>query len=329
VSTFSQDSPLLIADRCQRGFPLVERPFAEIGRIHRQTEHEILHGFGNLIAAGQLGRIGAIVRPHSAGCSTLAAMSVPQDALFEVAAIVSEEAYVNHNYERDHTMNLWFVVTAPGEGELLDTLDRISLRTGKVVHDLRLVEPYYIDLGFGIAGKSVERRSHPRPAREANARERRLLAALEDGLPLVTRPYQVIASTLAWSEREIIDGLSAMLEANIISRFGCVLRHRELGYIANAMTVWDVDDANVDEVGRRLAQSPAVTLCYRRQRSRPAWPYNLYAMIHGRRRSAVRREIAAISRTLGLNRLPHEVLFSTRCFLQRGARFRYQAQAAA
>jgi DNA-binding Lrp family transcriptional regulator len=156
---------------------------------------------------------------------------------------------------------------------------------------------------------------------ELSATDRRLLAAIEGGLPLVSRPYAVVGNAIGMGEAEVIERLRALVDTGVIKRLGLVVRHHELGYRANAMTVWDVPDRDVDAVGRALAASPDVTLCYRRPRRLPAWPYNLFAMVHGRERDAVLARIAELRATHGLDAVPHAVLFSTRRFKQRGARY--------
>ena len=156
---------------------------------------------------------------------------------------------------------------------------------------------------------------------ELNATDRRLLAALEGGLPLVSRPYAVLAERVELAEALVIERLQALVEAGVIKRLGLVVRHHEIGYRANAMTVWDVPDARVDAVGKALAASPDVTLCYRRPRRLPAWPYNLFAMVHGRERAAVLERIEALRAEHGLDGVSHAVLFSTKRFKQRGARY--------
>lgn len=151
--------------------------------------------------------------------------------------------------------------------------------------------------------------------------DRRLLQAIEDGLPLVPRPYQAIGTAIGLSEEAVIDRLRALIEAGIINRFGLIVRHRELGYIANAMVVWDVPDEEVAAVGARMASFPFVTLCYRRERRTPLWPYNLYCMIHGKDRAGVEALIAALKAAASAGAFAHAVLFSRRCFKQRGARY--------
>jgi len=162
---------------------------------------------------------------------------------------------------------------------------------------------------------------------ELNATDRRLLSALEDGLPLVARPYAVLGERAGLGEAEVIERLHRLIDERVIKRLGLVVRHHEIGYRANAMTVLDVPDARVDEVGEVLARAADVTLCYRRPRRLPDWPYNLFAMVHGRERRAVLDRIDRLLAEHGLTSLPHAVLFSTKRFKQRGARYRYRLEA--
>lgn len=160
-----------------------------------------------------------------------------------------------------------------------------------------------------------------RPQNDFLRRREALIAAVQDGLPLVPEPWAALAATLGWSESEVRDGLAALLADGTVRRLGVIVRHRELGFAANAMVVWDVPQARVDALGALLAAEPAVTLCYRRPRVPPHWPYNLFCMIHGHDRAAVLAELAAIVERHGLGELPHRPLFSRQRFKQRGARY--------
>ncbi len=151
--------------------------------------------------------------------------------------------------------------------------------------------------------------------------QRRVLAALDDGLPLVPRPYAALAAACGLSEAQVIAAIEELLEDGVLNRFGVVVRHHELGYRANAMVVWDIPDSQVREAGRSLAALPFVTLCYRRPRRPPRWPYNLFCMIHGRDRGSVEALIRRAAEQVGLAEVPREVLFSRRRFKQRGARY--------
>ena len=134
----------------QRDFPLCPRPYAEIAERMGVEEEAVIEAFGRLQSESFLTRIGAVVTPHKAGWSTLAAMSVPEDELVEVAAIVSEVPGVNHNYERDHLFNLWFVLTGPDQETVENILTDIEHRTDIKILNLPLVEAYRLDLGFPI-----------------------------------------------------------------------------------------------------------------------------------------------------------------------------------
>lgn len=149
--------------------------------------------------------------------------------------------------------------------------------------------------------------------------DRRVLAAIQGGLPLVSHPYADIGARLGLAEAEVIARLARLQQAGVIRRFGVVVRHHEVGYGANAMVVWDVPDDAVTHLGRCLAGFDFITLCYRRPRRLPQWRYNLYCMIHGRDREEVLAHLEWMVNHCGLQELPHAVLFSRRRFKQRGA----------
>jgi siroheme decarboxylase len=151
--------------------------------------------------------------------------------------------------------------------------------------------------------------------------ENRLVGALSDGLPLVSRPFAHIAEQIGMSEAEVIESVSKMQADGRIKRFGLIVRHHELGYKANAMTVWNIDDDKVAEVGQCFGKFDFVTLCYRRPRRLPDWPYNLFCMVHGQEREAVLQQVEQLAEKCGAAAAGRDVLFSTRRFKQRGARY--------
>jgi DNA-binding Lrp family transcriptional regulator len=134
----------------QQDFPLSPTPYADMARDLGVTEADVLARLEALKSAGAVSRVGAVVRPNTIGVSTLAAMAVPPEQLESVAALVNGYTEVNHNYEREHRLNLWFVATAPDAARLQSTLDEIAARTGYEVLSFPLVEDYHIDLGFDL-----------------------------------------------------------------------------------------------------------------------------------------------------------------------------------
>jgi DNA-binding Lrp family transcriptional regulator len=152
--------------------------------------------------------------------------------------------------------------------------------------------------------------------------ERALILAVQDGLPVVREPYRAVAERLGTTEERVLELLRALLARGVIKRLGAVPNHIALGFTANGMAVWDVPDDRVSEVGRRVGGFPEVSHCYRRPRRPPDWPYNLFAMVHGRSRQEVLAVVERIAAEAGIADLPHTVLFSRRQFRKRGARLR-------
>lgn len=150
--------------------------------------------------------------------------------------------------------------------------------------------------------------------------DRELIAATQTGLPLVARPYEAVGAMLGVSGGEVRERLAQMLSEGVIRRIGAVPNHYRLGYLANGMTVWDVDDAQVDELGERVGAVPGVSHCYRRPRERPIWPYNLFAMVHGRTREDVERQASAIRELLGPACVASDILYSSAILKKTGLR---------
>ena len=308
----------------QRDFPLVTHPFAELARRLDSDEATVIEVLQSLHQRGLVSRIGAVFRPNVVGVSALAALAVPPERMDEVAARVSALTEVNHNYQREHHFNLWFVATASSVAHLQAVFQTIELDCGcGPVLVLPLLEQFHIDLGFGLAPAASHHFQSDVAlpvevaAIELSTSEQALMGALQSGLPLVAQPF----AELGWTEADAIALLTHWTTTGVIKRFGVVVRHHELGYTANAMVVWDVPDAVVSQVGTLLANSGRVSLCYRRPRALPHWPYNLFCMVHGKDRDEVEQRIATLIQTCGLDAYPHEILFSCRRFKQCGARY--------
>jgi len=152
--------------------------------------------------------------------------------------------------------------------------------------------------------------------------DRRLIAATQSGLPLVPRPYQAVGALLGVSDEVVRERLAQMLERGLIRRIGAVPNHYRLGWVANGMTVWDVDDARVDEIGAQVGALPGVSHCYRRPRALPRWPYNLFAMLHGRSREEVERQRVQVRALLGDACRADDILYSSAILKKTGLRLK-------
>jgi len=259
-------------------------------------------------------------------------MAVPPERLEAVAAVVSAHPGVNHNYERENAYNLWFVVTGPSAAQVECTIASLEADTGLTALRLPMLQPYRIDLAFDLSSELTTGPQHaaqaascalqpPQVAPRAQLADADwpLAALAEAGLPLVAQPYAQWAQALGTTAAQVQATLQQWLHTGVLSRFGVVVRHHELGFAANAMTVLDVPDDEVDTAGRALAAQPGVTLAYRRARA-PGWRYNLYCMVHGAHRQAVEQVVASALERSGLAHQPHAVLFSRRRFKQTGGR---------
>jgi DNA-binding Lrp family transcriptional regulator len=153
-----------------------------------------------------------------------------------------------------------------------------------------------------------------------DAVDRALIVATQNGLPLVPHPYADLAVQLGVPEGDVIARLSRALETGAIRRIGAIPNHYALGLTANGMSVWDVTDTDVDQVGAMVGALDNVTHCYRRPRHGSDWPYNLFAMVHGRTRDEVRAQVDAIAVRIGPVCRAHDILFSTRLLKKTGLR---------
>ena len=314
---------LAALDVCQKQFPLSATPYAELAaRLGESwTATTLLQLLRTARHSGLLSRVGAVFAPNTVGSSTLAALAVPAERLDAVAAFVSSHAEVNHNYQREHDFNLWFVVTASDAAAVADVLSRIHLATGLTPLNLPLLREYHIDLGFALDGRPSVRQP-PRSLAPLcpDWRQQRLLAALRPGLPLNLRPFRQLATQCGLTEQEVLQQLQAWQDSGVLRRFGAVLRHAELGYRHNAMCVWQIDDAVTRErIARQLAAETVVTLCYERPARLPHWPYQLFCMIHARDAASLQITLAELIHRHGLQCYPHAVLPSVKRYTQRGA----------
>jgi len=153
-----------------------------------------------------------------------------------------------------------------------------------------------------------------------NETDRKIIVATQEGLPLTARPFHAVAEALGLETQEVIRRLNQMLGSGVIRRIGAVPNHYALGYRANGMSVWDVSDDAVSELGAEVGALDFVTHCYRRPRHPPQWPYNFFAMVHGKTRENVEAHVAEIAALLGADARAHEILYSSRILKKTGLR---------
>ena len=308
---------LRLLNEFQQNFPICPAPFAVLAGRLGVAESAVLGILERLRREGRISRVGAVFAPKRIGASTLAAMAVPPEKLDAVARAVNRFPEVNHNYEREHRYNLWFVVTAGSEGRLQAALGAIAQAAGHPVAAL----PMLREFPAGDAGDAAVRQEAAKQTTALDEIGRRLVMALQEGLPLFIRPFSILASRVGCDEHELLERIRRWCAEGAIKRFGIVVRSQAPDVGDNAMLVQDVPDEAVERVGKLLAAEPAVALCYERARLVPDWPYNLYCILRGPSREALLAAVAALRERLGLGSYPSEVLFSRQRFKRDGVRY--------
>ncbi|RMD01504.1 Lrp/AsnC family transcriptional regulator [Aquitalea palustris] len=317
-----------IVNQLQGGFPLDSNPFARAAAALGCSERALLQGLDGLLQRQVLTRFGPLYQiERMGGCFVLAALAVPPARFDEVAAAVNSLPAVAHNYQRSHKLNMWFVLAAASQAGISAACSAIELLTDLTVHVFPKQREYFVGMRFTVGGQGAVGQlsagcakkgdSHTPPLDEDDWR---LIRATQAGLPLVAQPYRQLADSLQLPEDMVLARLGSMLEQGVIRRIGAVPNHYAIGYRANGMAVFDVADELVDELGQQLGQLDCVSHCYRRPRHLPHWPYNLFAMVHGGSRRAVREQQGQLLQLLGPACRRHALLFSTRILKKSGLR---------
>ena len=247
------------------------------------------------------------------------------ERLDRVAGRVSEHPGVSHNYGRDHTYNLWFTLTLPGERDLEAEVERLAAENGVEDYlNLPAVRLFKIGVRFDLSGSpsvAPDRPSTPAPASSVplSPFEREVVRVVQGDLPLVERPFEGMAARLGVTEGELLEALRGLARRGAMRRFGAVLRHRRVGFTANGMACWAVPEDRIVEAGEAAAAFRAVSHCYQRPAYPPRWPYTLFTMVHGRRREEVEETVQRIHQAIGP--VDHEVLYSVKEFKKERVRY--------
>jgi siroheme decarboxylase len=315
-------------NNCQGNFPLQERPFATIAKQLNCAEDELIDAVKHLKDENLLTRFGPLYDAASLGGGlTLAAIAVPEERYEIVTEMVNAYPEVAHNYRREHALNMWFVLATKTPEAIASTLHAIEQTTKLKVYNFPKQHEFYIGLWLHLAADG-RHTTVPVPASDTEEIadcsmddiDRKLISVTQSGITIERTPYQAIADNLGTTQRDVLQRLQKMLGCGIIRRIGAVPNHYRLGLIANGMTVWDVDDDKVIELGNSIGQLDCVSHCYQRPRHLPVWRYNLFAMVHGHDRDEVDEKVQQIESILGRHCSAHETLFSSAILKKTGLR---------
>ena len=335
-----------ILNAFQGGFPVVERPFEPAAAALTDAgvavePAELRRTIRELDESGTLSRFGPLINADAIGGeSTLVAMSVPEARFDGVADVVNDYPAVAHNYERDHELNMWFVVSVPDASQIESVLEDIEQETGLETYNLPKKREFYLEATFPVDGplqdgldcSSLGPDPEPVDRDGLTHREYELIVAVQDGLPHSETPYADVADRIDASPEWVVETLNRFIASDKVRRVGVVPNHYALGYTENAMTVWNVPDDQVGAVGEALGTLPFVTHCYERPRHESVWSYNLFAMVHGvsseQCRDRIDRARETVTENLAGELRAWDTLYSTRILKKTGIRLSERAREA-
>ncbi len=314
----------------QSRFPIVERPYLEVGRRLDISEADVLDRIAIARERGLLRQIGPIYDTSSLGyASSLVAMRVPPDHLQVAVATVNAHPGVSHNYLRDHHFNLWFTIAMPSSAGVDQSIWKLHALSGaEATLPLPIVRRFKIGVMFDLTAGGAPQAAAYGDARnsgagaagasELTADDIAFVRATQEGFPDIPAPFSDVSNRLGWSVRQTISRARTLMASGHLRRIAAVLHHRRAGFGANGMAVWYVPETEIEAFGSVAAGHSEVTHCYQRP-SYPDWPYNAFAMIHGRDRSEVEAVAQSISESCGIEN--PSVLYSSTEFKK--VRLRY------
>lgn len=309
----------ILVNLMQSEFPLAREPFADLGLRLGLTEEEVLKRAEELREKRIVRILGPVFNSRALGYqSTLVAMRVPEDRIERSAQVISDHPGVGHNYQRNHSYNLWFTLAIRGNKDLAATLQQFEEQIHpEMMLELPAVKLFKIRLFFDMEGNgnntedtaTVEPQNTP--VFLSNV-EQSVINEVQGQLPLVRHPFDEMAKNVEMDVEEFLRTCQSLQERGIMRRFGASIEHRNAGFVANAMVCWEVPVSRVDEVGYAMANFKEVTHCYERKIG-PLWPrFNIFTMVHGNSNQQNEHTIARMADETGVH--DYEVLTTVREF---------------
>ena len=301
-------------------FPLVDRPYLEISKRHNMSEDEVMRRIAYMKDIGLIRQINAIFDTRRLGYkSALVAFAVMPDKLDSVANEVNKHPGVSHNYERNHDFNMWFTLAVPPYGDMKRDLDRLASLDGVIKYRLLpTLKLYKIGVRLDMVNDDAEK---PKPMDEVKQlnpqkieiteNDKYFIRELQKDLKVIPEPFKEMAENLRITTTELFAKAKEYEKNGVMRRFAAILRHRDAGFSANGMVVWQVPDEKIDEIGYKLAAFPQVSHCYRRP-VYSDWQFNLFSMIHARTLEAAEKIAVEMSEIVEIK--DYRILFSSREF---------------
>ena len=309
-----------ILNEIQWTFPLLPQPYEEIAKKFKISDDEMMQRLVSLKKIGVIRQLSAIFDTRKLGYkSALIAMSIEPEKLDYVANQVNKHPGVSHNYERNHEYNLWFTLAVPPGSDLKTEVDRFSKLSG--IKKTRLLPTIKL-FKIGVKLDMVEdEAAEVKPTEEkkkildvkfvATEEDKEYIRELQKDLEIVKRPFLKSAEKLGITEEQLLEKVKHYEEIGVMRRFAAILRHRDLGFVANGMIVWNVPTEKIDEIGSKLGAFPQVSHCYQRPVYQD-WPYNVFSMIHCKSQEDAENMAKEIQKQIGVD--DYRILFSSREF---------------
>ncbi len=338
-----------ILNAFQGGFPVTERPFEPAAAALRDhgvdlTAGELVDRIAAMDEAGTLSRFGALIDAEAiGGTATLVAMHAPADRFDEVVEQVNDHPEVAHNYEREHPhLNVWFVLSVADESRVDEVLAEIEAETGQETYDLPKQQEFRVEAKFPVEGplenlpdgvdlSDLGPDVTPTDRQGLTPDELDLVLEIQGGLPITETPYADVADAIDQDTDWVVETIKRFEREGKVRRVGLVPNHYSLGYSENGMTVWNVPDDVVDEVGPAVASFDFVTHCYERPRHDGVWEYNVFAMTHGRSEAESDRRVEQVRERMAeywdVGEDDWDTLFSTQILKKTGIRMDERAEA--
>ncbi len=272
----------------QKKFPLTPKPYAQIASMLGCDEEEVLHTIQAQKDASIIRQISPIFDTKRLGySSSLVAFVVAEEAIDRAVELINSHPGISHNYERDHRFNIWFTLAVAPDSKLgLEKTvallaDKVGARDFIMLPTLKM---FKIAVKLNTTGKDAQKEKVAKRVHkeiELTPLYHDIIRETQNDLPVVSEPFAGVIERLGISYEVLFDALHALKDAGVMRRFAGILNHRKAGFNANAMVVWDVDENEGEEIGKKAAEFSAVSHCYLRPKYEN-WPYNLFTMVHGK-----------------------------------------------
>lgn len=309
-----------LLNEMQDRFPLVREPFAALAARTGATEEDVLIQLRELRESGVLRQVSPIFDTKALGYATsLVAMRVPEERLAEAAEIVNAHPGVSHNYRRTHEFNMWFTIAVPAGADLQAHVDALHRDAGAVsTRMLPTLRLFKIGVTLDMTGeREMDHRSKPQYTHEQREvaasntltpRDIEIVRAVQGDLALEPDPFAAPARELGLTVEGLIAALEDLQRRGYLRRFAAILRHRKAGFGANGMAVWKVSEDDIASLGQTMAGYTSISHCYQRP-VYADWKYNLFTMIHARKKGECESFVAQLARDHALDEF--DVLYST------------------